>query len=171
MRKKVVMFCLLVSCITGIVFAEGDPAYYVRRKGLREHLVNVDGKLISVKNFYKICKEKSPRAFEQLKICREKRDTSGANGFFGCWAAVAGYNKYMDSRRTTDNETVVARQAEGIGFMLIGAVLMVNGHTAGTAAQDAQDKAIEFYNRDTGRIKVSLGVETGPIGLTLSKRF
>lgn len=168
--KRTILFLLLMG-IAGTVFAEGNPAYYVFWKGFHADAVNVDGNTYSVKEFKDMCKEKSPRAYEQLRLCIDRRGSAGGSGFFGLWAAIAGYNKFMDSRSTSDSQAVIARQAEGIGFMLLGAVFMINGETARAESRAAQERAIEYYNADTGRAKVSLLLNGESAGFAVSKRF
>ncbi|MFH1368437.1 MAG: hypothetical protein ABII64_04850 [Elusimicrobiota bacterium] len=171
MMKRAVVLFLVASCLAGIAFAEGNPAYFVLRQGFRKNLVNVDGRLLTLKNFNELCKEKSPAAVEQLKMCSERRISSISDGIFSCVFVIAGYNRYLSSRDITDSNGIATRQAEGIGFMVLGVINAINSHTSGIAAQDAQNRAIELYNRDTGRIKLSLGAQTSPAGFTLSKKF
>jgi hypothetical protein len=171
MRKKAVVLFLLAACFAGIALADGNPAHFVFWKGFKMNAVSVDGQVLSLSDFMENCKEKSPRAYELLRVCKDRRDSAGGSGFFGFVIAVTGYNKYMDTRGMTDSVGIITRQAEGIGFMLLGAVLMINGHTSDLASQDMQIKAIEYYNMDTGRMKVSLGSQSSPAGVTLSKRF
>lgn len=171
MKRKMIVFCLAVLCFAGISFAQGDPAYYVFREGFRQDLVNVDGEKLTLKNFKKLCKEKSPAAEEQLKLCTERRNAAVFDGIFSCVFLITGYNRYLSSRDITDSNGIATRQAEGIGFMLIGVISGVNSRTSTIAAQDAQNRAIDLYNRDTSRIKISLGTRTDPVGFTLSKKF
>ena len=171
MSKRIGIFCLLVSCIAGSVFAEGSPAFFVVRKGFKQNLVQVDGKLLSFKEFNAVCKEKSPAAAELLKLSMEERGSSFFGGVFGCVFAIAGYNRYLSSRDITDNQGIATRQAEGLGFMLLSIVSSVKSQMNAIAADDSQIKAIELYNRDTDRIKLSLGVQNNLKGFTLSKKF
>lgn len=170
MKRAIALF-LAVSCFAGIAFAEGNPAYFVLRKGFKQNLVNVDGQLLSLKDFGKLCENKSPAAVEQIKLSREKRGALIGDGIFSCVFAIAGYNRYLSSRDITDSQGITTRQAEGIGFLALAVFSAISGHTAAITAQDAQNKAIDYFNRDTGRIKLSLGTQTNPTGFTLSKRF
>ena len=77
----------------------------------------------------------------------------------------------MDSRNTSDTATIKAREAEGIGFMLLGAVFLINGNSSRIAAQNALNKAIDYFNRDTGRTAVETTMSPGYIGLSVSKKF
>lgn len=168
---KVILSLLALSCFAGIAFAEGNPAYFVLRKGFKQNLVNVDGQLLSLKEFSKLCENKSPAAVEQIKLAKEKRGESMGEGFFSCLFAIVGYNRYLSSRDITDSQGIATRQAEGIGFLALAIFSAINGHTAAISAQDAQNRAIDYFNRDTGRIKLSLGMRNNPAGFTLTKRF
>lgn len=171
MMKKAVVLFLAVSCLAGAAFAEGGPAYFVLRQGFKQNLVNVDGQLLTLKDFEKLCKEKSPAAAEQIKLCKERRGAAIGDGIFSALFLIMGYNRYLSSRDITDANGIATRQAEGIGFMLLGVISGVNGRMSTMAAQDAQNRAIDYFNRDSGRMKISFGTFTSPVGFTLSKKF
>ena len=171
MIRKAVVICMAISYFAGIAAAQGDPAYFVARKGFKQNLVNVDGQVLTLKDFKKLCEEKSPAAAEQLKLVVERRASSIGAGIFSVVFLVAGYNRYLSSRDITDSNGIATRQAEGLGFMALGIIDAISGRASGIAAQDAQNRAIELYNRDSGRMKISFGTRTSPVGFTLLKKF
>ncbi len=171
MKIKMVVFCLVLLCFKDVAFAEGYPAYFVSRDGFRQNLVNVDGKLLTLDDFSKLCIEKSPAAVEQLHLCGERRVSAVFDGIFSAVFLITGYNRYLSSRDITDSNGIATRQAEGLGFLAIGIIGAINSRAAGIAAQDAQIRAVDLYNRDSGRLKLSLGTQMCPLGFTLSKKF
>ena len=154
------------------LFAQSDPAYIVMKKGMRRDLVSVDGTLYSTLKFAKFVRDKSPAASEQMKYYLEKKGEAGGSWFFGVWAGIAGVNKYRDSGSTSDPVTVAHRQAEGLITMAICVVFLVNSHATGIAADGYLQEAVKQFNKDTGRVKVSLGAgRRDTLALSASWRF
>lgn len=173
--KKMMVVLLALSGLTqtaGLALSQESKAYYINHKGFRMDLIKVDDKELNMRDFQKLVKEKSPRAFEMMTACTERIGSSGFAGFAGLWIGYRGFGRYQQSAQVTSSEDIIRMQCEGLLGIVLAGVLMVNSTTLKAEAYDRLNKAIQFFNEDTGRIKVSLNT-TGeyPIAFRASCRF
>ncbi|OGS23675.1 MAG: hypothetical protein A2297_05660 [Elusimicrobia bacterium RIFOXYB2_FULL_48_7] len=121
-------------------------------KWFKTYRVNLDGKEVSVAEFKGVCQGKSPRAAEQVSIYQQL-DHRG-NWFLGFFSGYYGYRRYTDSGNYDPTETsrISNAQMEGILFTALGAVTLIEGHIKETAAIGYLNKAVEYYNEDTGKV-------------------